>query len=1002
MAKYACRSTMFCFFSIFMLSALSPVYGGGGRDPDLSKADELIAKREYNEATLILSDYARRNPEKFDQAQKRLRKIAQLRDDFNRTAGELIDTLLNNPENSDKIRTLTRKLNSIENESSPLMSNFVSRTQEIAEFNLNRNQLKEILDRGREQLERGNYSAAIQTYLSGMNIMSDEFFAKGYGAEIEREVVREKERVVSTLASFQQTSEPVGTIAAELTRAINAGDLAGINSAFGRLNPAIDRFAALKQSIYSSINVFDRLINEIRRIEPEMGDRNHLSFVLILLNGSAEEENEGILGAFETYWKNSIGTSLTALASNIERLNTASLAAFKEKNYSAAASSLGRITSYVDLTPQFFQRHLQFSQGGRPQTVQLFGSTILNKDIPAFLEIRALFEANTCITQAANIAANQDIDRSSVTRWQSKSISAAEAQRSEQQTRDRIAGMQRLLTDINTRGNQTNAVVSNYRNIAHITNALGAIETLQSSLAGEEQQSAIRYYTIAQHVIQDNLTARREQLENGRTNLNGQRRTSENGSVIINRYPTEALTELTSMLTAITVNIQEGNATIEQFRNEPRVVTSNAEVSNLSANYQTAINELNNIRTQGLTLAETARSQSALAETYRLEGERLLREAQTAYQNRNYDAARENIQGATARFTSSLEIQESAALRQTWDLQLVPLGQTIAVAENEIIITEVRNLVNTARASYFAGNFQQAEDNLVRARNRWRITNGENENDEVVYWLGIVRNAMTADTGRVIPPTAPLYPEMSQLLSQAQRNFEEGVRFINAGRRTDGIAKFGEAQKLTREVRLMFPVNQEAGILELRIEQFTDPTAFNAAFEQRLRTAIEGTRQRSIESFADLLNLAEINPNYPNIRNIIYQAEIDIGRRQPPPNPANIARSRELTASASRILDGNISTQYEVALTQIDQAITLNPENAEATRVKDRLLNRMSAPGGIVLSREDEEDYQRALRELQAGNNLVAFALVQRLMQNPRNRNITKVIELQRRIQSVL
>jgi len=1002
MAKYACRSAIICFFALFgLFTALTPLYGGGRKDPDLAKADELIAKREYNEASLILSDFARRNPEKFDQAQKRLRKIAQLREDFNRTAGELIDTLLNDPSNSDKIRALTRRLNNIENESSPLMANFVSRTQEIAQFNLNRNQLREILVRGREQLERGNCTAAIQIYLSGMGIMNDEFFAAGYGAEIERDAVREKERVNSTLASFQQYSEQMGAIATELNRAINSGELAGISGIIGRLTPTIDRFIALKQSLYASVNVFDRLLNEIRRIDPEISDRNNISFVSILINGPAEEENEGILGAFETYWKNSIGSCLAAITSNIERLNSASLAAFNEKNYSAAAGSLGRITSYADLTPQFFQKHLQFNQGGRPQTVQLYGNTVLNKDIPAYLEIRALLEANSLITQAANIAANQNFDRSSLTRWKSGNISAAEARRNEQQTRTAITGMQRTLEDINTRGTQANTTINNYHKTAQITNALTAIGNFRSSLTTEEQQSAVRYYSIAQQVIQDSLTARREQLERGRNFLNGQRRTSGNGSAVVNRYPSEALAEFTAMLTAIATDIQDGNTVLEQYRNEQRTVTSNAEISNLSANYQTAINELNNIRTQGLTLAETARSQSALAETYRQEGERLFREAQTAYQNRNYETARENIQRASDRFTSSLEIQESAALRQSWDLQLVNLGQAIAAAEHEIIITEVRNLVNTARNLYFAGNFQQAEDSLVRARNRWRITNAD-ENDEVTYWLDIVRNAMTADTGRVIPPTAPLYAEMSQLLSQAQKNFEEGVRHINSGRRTDGINKFNDAQKLTREVRLMFPVNQEAGILELRIEQFTDPAAFNAAFEQRIRTAIDGTKQRSIESFADLLNLAEINPNYPNMRNIIYQAEIDIGRRQPPPNPANIARSRELTASASRILEGNISTQYEVALTQIDQAITLNPDNTEATRVKDRLLNRMSAPGAIVLSREDEEDYQRALRELQAGNNLVAFALVERLMQNPRNRNITKLTELQRRIQQVL
>jgi len=382
-------------------------------------------------------------------------------------------------------------------------------------------------------------------------------------------------------------------------------------------------------------------------------------------------------------------------------------------------------------------------------------------------------------------------------------------------------------------------------------------------------------------------------------------------------------------------------------------------------------------------------------------GERLFREAQTAYQRKTFDVARDRLQRASDRFNNSLDVQESASLRQSWDNQLLALGQAISVAENEVVIAEVRNLVNNARVTYFAGNFQQAEDNLIRARNRWRITN-PTENEEIIYWLGIVRGAMSARSGRVIPATAPLYPEMSQLLSTARKNYEEGVRFINAGSRAQGLAKFDEARRLTREVRLMFPVNQEAGILELRIEQFTDPDVFNASFEQRLRTAIAGTKQRSIESFADLQNLAEINPRYTGIRAILNQAEIDMGYRPPPPNPRDIARSRELTASASRILEENTTTLYEVALTQINEAIALNPENTDAARVKDRLLNRMSVPGAIVLSSQDEDEYQRAVRELQAGNNLVAMAVVERLMQNPRNRNITKLIELQRRIQSVL
>ncbi|MCL2181399.1 MAG: hypothetical protein FWB83_09760, partial [Treponema sp.] len=93
---------------------------------------------------------------------------------------------------------------------------------------------------------------------------------------------------------------------------------------------------------------------------------------------------------------------------------------------------------------------------------------------------------------------------------------------------------------------------------------------------------------------------------------------------------------------------------------------------------------------------------------------------------------------------------------------------------------------------------------------------------------------------------------------------------------------------------------------------------------------------------------------------------------------------------------------FETALGNLDEAIGLNPENLEATRIRDRLLSRMSVPGAIVLTSDDEEIFQRAMREFQATNYLVARALVDRLLQNPRNRNIAKVLDLQRRIQTVL
>jgi hypothetical protein len=989
-------------FSILLLfSAITPLFAGGGQDADLTKADALIKNKKYEEAISILTDYAKRNPDKFDLAQQRLRKIYKLQDEFNRTADELINTLLNEPEDAEKIIDLSNQLNSLENDNSPLLVNFVSKTQEIAQFNANRNRLADIFNRGRELLNKGDCAGAIRVYAEGMDFMRDEFFSAGYGENIENEVKRETERINTIIASFQQTSSQMGTISAELTRVINAGNLAGTGEIISRLTPAMDRFIALKQDLYSADMILSRTLNRIREREPDIIDQNHVSFIRTSINGRGEDNiQEGMLGAFEVYWKNTIGSVINAITQNLQKMNSAALTAFNGKDYAAAVSSVNRTADFVNLTPQFFDKHRQFFAGGRPQTLTLYGSNILREDIPLYLEIRALSEANNILAQTANTAMRLSIDGTSLTRWREGAINGVQALNGEQQTRNTITGTQTSLNTIRTNANRINTEINSYRKTVYITNALAAVDTLYSQLLTEERLSAQRYYSIAYGNLQNNITARKESLEKSVKFLDGETRTN-NGVVTVLRYPAEALAEISSMLSALAADLQNGNNIITQFKNEPRTISADPEISSTNVKYQEAINELTNIRAKALPVADTARSRSTQAEAFRQEGERLFREAQTAFQRQNYDTARERIQRASDRFSDSLEIQESASLRQMRDTQLVNLGRQIAVSENEAIIAEVRNMLNNARTLYFNGNFQQAEDTLTRARNRWR-TNNPDDNEEIIYWLGLIRTAMSASSARVIPPTAPLYAEMSQLLSQAQKKFDEGARYINSGQRAAGIAKFDEARQLTRQVRLIFPVNQEAGILELRIEQFLDPAAFNASFEQRLRTAVAGTKQRSIEAFADLQNLAEINPRYQNIKAIVNQAEIDMGYRPQPPNPANIARSRDLTASARRILENNTNAQYEVALAQLNEAIALNPNNTEAPQVRDRLLSRMSVPGSIVLSSSDEADYQRALRELNAGNNLAALSLVERLMQNPRNRNITKLVELQRRIQSVL
>jgi tetratricopeptide (TPR) repeat protein len=241
---------------------------------------------------------------------------------------------------------------------------------------------------------------------------------------------------------------------------------------------------------------------------------------------------------------------------------------------------------------------------------------------------------------------------------------------------------------------------------------------------------------------------------------------------------------------------------------------------------------------------------------------------------------------------------------------------------------------------------------------------------------------------------------MSQLLSDALGQYEEGLTLFRRGRRDRGLRSFSEARKKLRQVKLIFPIHEAAGLLELRIDQAANPAAFNHAFRRRLAEAITGTREGSPRAFRDLQNLAALNPRYPGLGAVLDQAEIDMGYRPLPPDPRTLARSEELTGSARRVLQDHNRGQYPAALEQLNHALSLNPGNAQALVLKDRLQIALGGPG--ILEGAAEGDYQQAVRALHQGNPLIALAILESLLRNPRYQHSARLEDLRRRIESAL
>jgi hypothetical protein len=998
-----------------LVAAASPLSAGGKRDAGLALADKLIAERQYDEAIRILTGYTDENPEEFFQAQKRLRKIILFRDNYTTLTNELLDVLITNPDDSETILDLTRRLEAIE-PARGMVQQFIAQVEEMALFGYNRRLLERIMLEARGLLDQGDYAAAMKRYADGLELYHDDFFSRGYGEAVEARVRLSLRTLTTSMEEFAGLVAPFRNAIAGIDQVAfpeGRDGLERLRDFYARLAPLMQRLVAQENAVAWVGNYFDEQLALFRWDDPNLGDRNYLAFASKVIRGRLDADiQEGLLGSIAGLWTAVLSPFEARLKNATELAYRNAYSAQENLDFARARDQFELVTAYCALAMEYMDDWNRFYQGQPFQICNYFGDTVTVFKAEDYLYYYSLnlasasqMETGPLLEQYNRLVA---MDSTALELWQQGRIDTHTAINREARAREACHDVARRVEAVLKRLNEGGGALLEYRrdlsgkreHFAPMENALTLFIDMDANIFAQENAAAVREYTIANRDLQARIAEWKSLFADANRFFEGNSRSPGDGAYIA-RYPREALALLVQIDQGSATGTEDGQALIARYEGESPRFFREPRIAALYRGALAMVGELGELRTGALVLEQISRTRVAQAEAFEQEGDRLYREAQTALERSNFDVARDRALLSGERYDASLAIQESAALRRTRDTNLIALGAEITRLENEAVVREVRNLVNSARDTYFEGNFETAEEHLVRALNRWRRVNLEDD-PEVTYWLTVVRGAMSLRSGRALPPTAPLYAEMSQLLSDARKNYDEGIRLINATRREEGLKRFAEARRKTGEVRLMFPVNQEASLLDLRMDQVMDPAAFNASFQRRLNDAVAGARRGSVESFADLQNLSEINPNYPGIRGMVVQAEIDMGYRPAPPDPRALARSDELTATARGIIDRNVRSQFPVALEQLNQALALNPSNSQAMSLKDRVQTEMGGGGSVVLNSAAEREYQRAVQALQQGNTLVAMTIVRQLLQDAQNQNSRRILDLQRRIESIL
>jgi hypothetical protein len=335
-----------------LVVAAAPLSARGIRDTDLARADKLIAERRYDEAIRLLAEYTGENPGEFADVQKRLRKIILLRDNYNTLTSELLDILTTDPDNSEKILDLTRRLELIE-PAQGMVRQFISQVEEMAIFGYNRQLLERIMVDARGLLDRGDYVAAMRRYADGLDLYQDEFFSKDYEESVKSQVRLHLNALRTGIEDAALLVAPFRDTLAGIDQAASTGgkdSLTRLRDFYARLSLPMERLIALENALAEAGNYFDEQLALYQRKDPSLGDRNYLAFASRVVRGRWNADvQEGLLGSVAQIWGSVLSRFEASLETNADLAYRTAHAARESGNFTQAREQFELVTAYCAL-----------------------------------------------------------------------------------------------------------------------------------------------------------------------------------------------------------------------------------------------------------------------------------------------------------------------------------------------------------------------------------------------------------------------------------------------------------------------------------------------------------------------------------------------------------------------------------------------------------------------------------------------------------------------------
>ena len=1029
----------------------------------LRQIDILIDTTDYNEALKALSAYMTAHPEDFDRAQKRVSRIMKLREEYNQGAAELVDVIKNGDESkSEKLTKITELENSELNSTDTVFgfTNLARRTVTLGEVLY---QYNKIMREGVSLVKKEEYTEAAVKFEEGFAIKNEfsdlvfdsedtDFSSNGKIVVYESDITSPARHAVSNVRNLVAGSlSSAGMRArisecekayAEYMQAVSARNTEMASESLKVVAKAFAGLANLRNSIVAEAKNLQKADDLANERNPLLLGTSYITYQQKFVMGDESNPDTGIIGAFDAYFNSRVESMKSKTNEVVFELLDSVLAHLPENKLYSLADKIDQEQRTVAVAKDYalygislhdlynLEETLDGGSVGSNHTGYASSMRFVSEYIGdlslAYGNVKELVAARANPEKIdKNDRSEESVDRNFAKLMNYEKIKSNaesylalvdEERQREKAYFDSKAAREREIEElmrlsggklkISSANRRTTAGVQISDDPLDFRKQIDYFNSVNRQNLGESRRhanvlwgyfaSVYAYLAQSDYDKYERLCSETELLFTG--SQADSSAAQDSSTEFVRKYPVEARDN------AIAINKEITDKKSELIERR-KILSGGEEYRSENADFNQGSNAIDEIITKfdalyvrNQLVIDESLPKIRMYENYVRDGDEQYELALKAFKREDFDSANAAIESSSEKYALALDVEYSEKVRSMREDTLNALALKIQRAQYEKVLREVFAIKDKAAIAYYSSNFDSAETLLVSAQAKWATVSTEPDS-EIEELLNIVKTIKSIEYGRVLVQSDPHYPELSYSLDMAKQSFERGLQLKKKGESDKANEAFNLALTNIRNVQNVYPLNKEARLITLKIQQELDPADFPRQFENQYTAARLNANKN--ERLADLEDLYEINPKYPGLAQEIYEIKDSLGMFPKKEVKKEVKRSADSKIAEARSAfraAGEDENKLKKALALANEAIAIDGTNKAAKELKLDIQLKIGATTTAILSQNDEKMYAEAARLFNQRRFTDAKRLMDTLMQGAAAKKSRKVVDLYNRI----